>query len=294
MFKKISKISLLATLLLLPSFASASLLSLSTASTSIAVGDQIRVDAYLDTRGAKINAAEGNILFPADLLVPKEIISGNSAFGPWIKQPQIINDKIIFSGIIPGGINDDKVSLFSVIFQAKAEGLASIKYSQVKVLLSDGQATPDKIEWTNLPLNITRQNRVPDIYSFRDTLPPEPFAPEVIMDPNLFNGQWFLIFNAADKQSGIDHYEVREGRGNFIMAESPYLLKNQELDADIVVKAVDRSLNERVVILSAPIHPQPPYLSFAVIIGVILIFVFLIKKKLYNLLIRPKSNSKSI
>lgn len=49
-----------------------------------------------------------------------------------------------------------------------------------------------------------------------------------------------------DKQTGIDYYEVKEGEGNWVKTESPYLLKDQARQSVIQVKAVDKASNERI------------------------------------------------
>ena len=105
-----------------------------------------------------------------------------------------------------------------------------------------------------------------------------------------WNGKWFLVFNAQDKDSGIDNYKILENRkwkienGNWEIAESPYLLKDQELKSRIYVKAVDKSGNERI----AEVLPQNPpkwyenYLIFIIIILGAVIGYALIKKKNKN------------
>src|SRR5207247_2300689 len=103
-----------------------------------------------------------------------------------------------------------------------------------------------------------------------DTVPPEPFEPQISRNPNIFNGKYFLSFAAQDKGSGIDHYEVCEDIGYriqdlgkiiarflniksyslnscFVTAESPYQLQDQTLKSVIFVKAIDKAGNERIV-----------------------------------------------
>ena len=71
-----------------------------------------------------------------------------------------------------------------------------------------------------------------------------------------------VVFNTTDKQTGIDHYKVIEepiskfaafewGRANapWIVARSPYQLKDQSLNSTIRVKAVDKAGNEYVATL---------------------------------------------
>src|SRR3989344_4170585 len=86
-----------------------------------------------------------------------------------------------------------------------------------------------------------------------DTEPPENFNPIVESDPNLFNGNYFLVFATEDKVSGVREYRVREGTLDwFHKAESPYLLKEQSLKKDIYIKVIDKNGNERLVKLNAP------------------------------------------
>ncbi len=82
---------------------------------------------------------------------------------------------------------------------------------------------------------------------------PEEFMPEVDKSPSMFNGQYFLSFSTQDAVSGLDHYEVLEGKniqdnmGGWRLATSPYLLEDQTLESIIKVKAVDKAGNERIV-----------------------------------------------
>ena len=99
--------------------------------------------------------------------------------------------------------------------------------------------------------------------SLRDTQPPDAFQPIVSQSPDLFDGKLFLVFAAQDKQSGVLYYEVQEAkartpfgrlfaaaRGEWVRAESPYLLSDQKLESVISVKAVDRAGNTQVEILT--------------------------------------------
>ena len=79
-----------------------------------------------------------------------------------------------------------------------------------------------------------------------DTTPPEDFKPEIGRDPAIFEGKYFLSFATTDKTSGIDYYEVKEGKRDFKKAGSPYSLEDQSLQSTILVKAVDKAGNERI------------------------------------------------
>ena len=78
-------------------------------------------------------------------------------------------------------------------------------------------------------------------------------------------GKSFLVFDAQDKGSGIDHYEVLEKpqsqsiftlpffkKEQWVSGQSPYLLQDQKLQSLILVKAFDRANNTMVATLPAP------------------------------------------
>jgi hypothetical protein len=118
-----------------------------------------------------------------------------------------------------------------------------------------------------------------------DTTPPDPFTPEIASDSALFGGQYFLVFAATDQQSGIDHYEVREGSSSWVTATSPYLLKDQTLSHSIAVRAFDKAGNFRLVRLPAE-HPTPapsPNAPFewgiVIVLFVVLLFLIFLWKK---------------
>ncbi len=227
-------------------------------------GEEFLVSIFLNTERESVNAIEGKIIFPKELLEVKEIRNGNSIINFWIDPVRncISNgverpDSICFSGIIPGGYQEQKGFFFSVVFQAKASGNDVIEIRDTKVLLNDGRGTPAKITISNFPFLISEEissSKFQDS-SFKDINPPEDFTPEVASDPAMFDGKWFLVFATQDKGLGIDHYEVCErNKRKCVIAKSPYLLQNQELNQKIFVKAIDKGGNERIAIVE-PHYP---------------------------------------
>jgi len=114
--------------------------------------------------------------------------------------------------------------------------------------------------------------------TLEDNVGPEPFAVSVNREKSLFNNKYFIVFNTQDKDSGIARYEVKEGEGEFILAESPYLLKNQRLGQEITVRAVDHGGNETF----ASTHPVPADTNYNnnliwVIIFVLMLLAFAVR-----------------
>ncbi len=244
-------------------------------------GDDFLASIFLNTEEESINAAEGRIVFPEELLEVKEIRDGNSIINFWIERPKVEQVGIIgFSGIIPGGYQEIKGFVFSVVFRAKASGNGAIEIHDVKVLLNDGEGTPASVKLSPFQFLISQEAppAPPMVETIKDTDPPEEFKLEIAQSPEMFEGKYFLVFATQDKGSGIDHYEICEGsKKKCVITESPYLLQNQELNQEIFVKAVDKSGNERVVMMPAQ-KPLPWYqnywiLAILIIIGLVVVGV---------------------
>jgi len=110
-----------------------------------------------------------------------------------------------------------------------------------------------------------------------DSTPPEDFKPEIGRDPAIFEGKYFLSFATIDATSGVDYFEVKEGKRDFKRAESPYLLEDQSLESKILVKAVDKAGNERIAEIIPPAKPFP-YRIIPVIVICLAIIGWIIKK----------------
>jgi hypothetical protein len=255
------------------------------------VGQQFQIDLNINTEKENINAVEGKIVFPINLLELSEIREGNSIVNLWIEKPTYKEDGIVFSGITPGGYVLNKGLIFSLIFKAKKEGNALISIENSSALKNDGNGTKSKLKISNLEINISDINQTNEDETFEiiDKESPDTFKPEVSRDPNLFDNKWFVVFAAQDKGSGIDRYEIKESRYNifdfskWVSALSPYVLTDQELKSNIFVRAIDKAGNERIVKLT-PENPIPWYENFEewfIIISVLiaaLIYFFLTKK----------------
>lgn len=250
-------------------------------------GDEFLASIFLNTEGESINAVEGKVSFPPQLLEMREVRDGNSVVNFWVERPkmgQITN--ISFSGIIPGGYQRPKGFLFSVVFRAKESGKGAIEIKDARILLNDSDGTKATLKISPLQFSISPSGTLTkrQATSIVDSHPPEDFHADIARDPELFKGQWFIVFATQDKVSGMDHYEVCEGIKTLcIVAESPYLLSNQKLDKKIFVKAVDKSGNEKVDVVY-PANWHPWYVNNW-IVGILILSILLvptIRRKFYG------------
>ena len=240
-------------------------------------GEDLLIEVLLNTEEESLNAIEGKIMFPGDILEVREILEGNSAINFWVDKPSFNNSgEIYFSGITPGGFSGSRGLMLSVIFKAKKSGEGMISAGEFKILKNDGIGTSASIKISTLGFMVLKSNG--QIFESNLNIPkdadlPEAFKPDIARNPEMFDGKYFLIFSTQDKGSGVDHYEVREGRfGGFSEVSSPYILKYQSLDKKIFVKAVDKAGNERIATFQAK-KLSMLYQGF-VIFGIILVIVF--------------------
>lgn len=259
-------------------------------SQEVKIGAQFEASIFLDTEEAYINAIEGKIIFPADLLELKEIRDGNSIVNFWIERARVESaGQVIFSGITPGGYIGERGLIFSIIFKSKKEGRGIIEIHSAKTLLNDGKGTEAMVTTSDLQFLISGQMSpseisIPEIV---DSDSPEPFELIIAQDSEIFDGKYFLVFTAQDKGAGIDHYEILEAsqRGSlqglikkeeWQGGESPYVLRDQKLKSYIYVKAIDRAGNERI----ATLHPQNSlkwyenyFVYIIIIVGFVVIYM---------------------
>jgi len=272
-------------------------ISFDTKINSVAVGQQFQVSVVLNTNGEEINAVEGKIIFPSDLLKLKEIRDANSIVSFWVDKPKLESDgQIAFSGIIPGGYQGQRGLLLTLIFVSRKEGQGTIELQNAKTLLNDGNGTEAVLSITPYQFTISQAvsaSSTPLVVSpIIDKEPPESFVPEIGQNSTISGGKWFLVFAIQDKGLGVDHYEVKETRqrifgvfAKWVTAESPYpyVLQDQELRSYIFVKAVDKAGNVRIEEIS-PQNPLSWYENYEnwliIILGLAILYA--IKKLLWR------------
>jgi hypothetical protein len=244
---------------------------------TIRTGDEsiYDVNILIDTEGELINAIEGEILIPSDSLKVLSMSDGNSAINFWLNKPAIATDKLMFSGITPGGFVGKDRLILSVKVKELSRKEGNISFGKLKILKNDSQGTEIMYRSSGLSLPINTEL----IKIVSDTQPPEDFEPSVFSNSDLFDGKKMLVFATQDKKSGVKGYMVKEGLiGKYIDASSPYELADQDADSVIYVKAIDNHNNERIVKFYPPNY-RPLYLRFEIVAIILLVITFYIKRK---------------
>jgi len=267
-------------------------------------GDVFGVEIKIKVEDECINALKIDIGFNQEVLSAVEFSQGQSIISLWTEIPEIQQEKarIFFSGGIPGGYcgeipGDPGVSnlLGKIIFRVKEidqKRIAKVDFLDTsEILLNDGQGTRAELStegaiFTFLPkqLGETGKDEWQEELG-QDNIVPEPFRIEICQEPSVFKGEYFVVFSTADKQTGLDYFEIKEGDNAWERANSPYLLKDQTLLSRISVKAVDKAGNERIAEY-VPEMPKKRFLfltiTFVIIIGAFIIWWVIRKTRKRN------------
>jgi hypothetical protein len=263
--------------------ADAALLYFNPDSVSVHRGDSATIALRLDTDTDEcVNTVSGVIHYDPSIRAI-DVSLGNSILNIWVEKPVIdeANHTISFAGGLPGGYcgriaGDPSLTnvLLEIVFRSpglQIGGGADASAARLwldettQVLLHDGFATPAPVRTQEGYVELLATANTSPSDSWRETIlddaePPADFTVTLTKDESAFSGQYFIVFNSSDKQSGIDHYEVMEepfdefmsfrwGRADapWHITESPYVLNDQTLNSTIHVKAVDKAGNERIV-----------------------------------------------
>lgn len=229
----------------------------------------------IETGGECVNAIDAKLMFDNTILKAVDFGRGQSVISLWLAPPKVDQEagSITFSGGIPGGycgrVSGDP-GLTNILGKAVFSPLTLSSSTRIEffenseVLLNDGAGTKAEVEYRGAQVSITAgegdNEWLSDIRA--DAVAPEDFTIELDRDPVAYDGKYFIAWSTVDKQSGIDHYEVLEtnpwkfgffdftGFGEkktfWIRAESPYVLRDQNLRSRIMVKVVDKIGNERI------------------------------------------------
>ncbi|MBP9669522.1 MAG: hypothetical protein KBE09_04510 [Candidatus Pacebacteria bacterium] len=251
----------LALYLAAPAMTHAATLYLDPDQDSFGPGDTFMSEVRLDNDDVCINAGEVVVRYPVDSLRAVDFSRGGSIFSLWVQEPLLDTEKgtVTFSGGVPGGYcgripGDPALSnvlgkiVFTVIGKPSKEAAITIDEAS-SLYLNDGAGTRAELSVRGATILLLDKARLKsndwldEVHA--DTIPPDPFVIEVQSTRNVFSGRYYAVFGTVDKQSGIDHYEIQE-KGVWKRVQSPYQLKDQFLQAPVVIRAIDKAGNEQL------------------------------------------------
>ncbi|MFH1820408.1 MAG: hypothetical protein ABH805_00575 [Candidatus Nealsonbacteria bacterium] len=290
-------------LLFAPFLVQASVLYLEPEQGDYYPGDVFMMSIRIDSEDECINTVKTSLSFDSNVLEALDFSEANSILSFWLKRAEINHNQGVLSlaGGIPGGFcgqifGDPRQSnligrvIFQVLTNTNLEGseITGVNLQDSSVLLNDGLGTPARLSLKSAVLTI--QPGQPQVFRDEwvtvlknDNLPPEDFKIEITRDSSAFNNQYFLVFSATDNQTGVDYFSVKEGEGDWQLAQSPYLLQDQTLKSQVIVRAVDKAGNSKIIeFLSLKEKNATTYSWFLLafpIAALIFLFLYLLSKK---------------
>jgi len=249
--------------LFIPIWADGAILYLEPSQGEYQPEDTFIIKVKIDIGEECINTVKADLKFSQEVLEAVDFSQGDSILTLWLESPEINQSEGLISfvggvpagycGEVPGGIGDSNL-LGRIIFKVQDIQIdqAEVKFLNTsQVLLNDGLGTVDELSTKGAVYTVLQSGSGPAKDEWQqeleqDKIPPEVFEIEVHQDALIFEGKYFITFSTTDKQTGLSHFEVKEGDGNWQQKESPYLLADQSLQSIIEVKAVDKAGNERI------------------------------------------------
>ncbi len=233
-----------------------------------------------------INAVSVDIEYPVTELRVVDVSVKDSILSLWAEPPEVSakDGRVHFAGGLAGGYcgriqgdpgKSDILAQLVLTGTLKPEATSTQRAADVRILdtsrvyMHDGRGTEAELSVGTSRIILSAGTSTPndtwiaDVRS--DTIAPELFEVTLARSPAAADNRWFIAFTTTDKQSGLDHYEVLETdpdrfgllswlprESHWIEAQSPYVLRDQKLTSKILVKAVDKNGNERVVEYTPP------------------------------------------
>lgn len=234
--------------------AESALISIKNPSEKVSVGDVVVLSVLIDTENQNINVVEGDvsIVMGGDNIVIKDLSVAGSSFLLWPVKPSFSQslNKISFTAGIPGGINKRDAILFKIILQIQAEGQIVLSPANIKAFVNDGRATPVQIKFSPITFSSSALGDGGGVNNWGkiiigDNKKPFGLMAEIGSDSSLFEGKTFVAFSAFDNESGIDHYEVKEGDREVVRSGSIYVFQNQQKLEPTLIIAYDKAGNSR-------------------------------------------------
>ena len=135
---------LIAVFVFLPFVAEAATLYITPSTGAYRVGDPFSLLIHVNTSGAPINAASGQLSFDNSRLEVSGLGYSSSVFSLWTQEPTFSNaaGSVTFSGGLPSpGFIGPSGAILRVTFRPKAQGQATVNFVSGSVLANDGKGT---------------------------------------------------------------------------------------------------------------------------------------------------------
>jgi hypothetical protein len=247
----------------------------------VKLGELFPVEIRLDAENEDLNAVEIKVGIQDDKLKLIDWSDGGSIINYWAMEPRVDEFKnLTFQGGIVGGFKEKSGKILTLYYEALKPGQSSINIQSLStVYLNDGKGTKANLKFNNALVNISSEKIEITEFLIIDTTPPETLEAIISSSKDVYDGKYFVVFAAKDNDSGLDYIEIKEGDEPWVRAESPYLLKNQKLDKDVLIKVVDKNGNTRIETLKLKQYQLIKKGIYVVVLILVILAVWTIFKK---------------
>lgn len=192
-------------------------ITISPTSGSYVAGNNFTVTIQVSSIDQAMNAVQGVLLYPADKLSVVEFSKSGSIINLWVQEPFYNNGtgRLSFEGVaLNPGFTGSAGRILRVTFRSKAEGTATLSFTNVSVLANDGSGTnilssvgtgryliEARVEASRFPS--------PDV-----TFSITPVKTGVIPNPS-------IKLEVKNLNKPIDHYEIRADQEDFVSWTDP-------------------------------------------------------------------------
>jgi len=251
----------------------------------------------LNTQGDNINTLEVSCNFPTEKFDLKNILTGDSLLNFWIQKPEIKNDVLHLIGTIPAGYLGNNGQILTLVFQPKTTStvldveILNNENNPSRVFLNDPLATEKIIQSKNYSLNLPTNTNSEPAANLIDVKNPEPFDIAISPSMSLPINNVFVIFNANDADSGIDHYEMAQAGAtndfyndpdlHWQKVESPAVINIAQAKQFLAIKAIDKSNNITISVADLKSSPVELIGRNPFTVGIVLFIITLVLSSSY-------------
>lgn len=137
----------------------ATVVSLSPPAVTIVRGETVPVRVVIDTEGESVNAVQGVVTYPIDLVDVVEVRRGSSILELWPEPPAVDRTAgtVRFVGGVPNGriAHDAEVLTLLISGRHSGSGQIAVDTAQSTVLLNDGAGTPTPVSARPVTLTVS-------------------------------------------------------------------------------------------------------------------------------------------
>lgn len=211
------------------------------------------IEVRIDPESKNLNVIEGTINIDGikDLSESQIVIeTGGSVLTLWPILPEYSpEEKVIrFSGGVPGGFDKEGLLFRMRLFTTIPESEVMISWLGGTAYLNDGKGTKENIKVRSIKVLLTRHDLNEFNKSSYDITPPIFNSIEVGQDPSVYDGKYFISFQAVDDISGIARYEVKEGEiTTNVVNNDIYVFKDQTRMTSVIITVYDQAGNSKTM-----------------------------------------------